>query len=78
MESQFSIREKITSIMKNQAFVETTPYAFVDPFPTSMRHLTVREFSSSEINWKMMAAFRPMDKTDESIFSRLIIFFYIK
>ena len=69
-----SIREKIISIKKNPALNEATPYAFIDPCPTSMRHLSVREFSSSEINWKMMTAFRPMEKTDESIFSRLSLF----
>ena len=49
---EYSIREKIISIKKDPALFETTPYAFIDPCPTSMRHLTVREFSSSEINCK--------------------------
>ena len=75
---EYSIREKIISIKKDPALFETTHYAFIDPCPTSMRHLTVREFSSSEINWKVMTAFRPMDKTDESIFSRLIKKKFIK
>ena len=72
MESKRSIRENFFSLKKNPVLVETTPCAFIDPCPTSVCHLTVREFSSSEINWKMMTAFRPMDKTDESIFSRFI------
>jgi hypothetical protein len=70
IESQYSIREKMREIRKNPNVVETSPYAFIDPCPASMRHLSVREFSASEISWKMMTAFRPMDNKDEDIFSR--------
>ena len=72
VESHHSVREKVDNLKKSLMLVESPPYAFLDPCPTSMRHMTVREFSASEISWKMMTPYRPLDKNDENIFSRQV------
>lgn len=55
---------------KSSLYVDNQEFDFLDPCPSSMRHLNIGELATNDISWRMMTPFRPEDARDENVFSR--------
>ncbi|XP_076371023.1 uncharacterized protein LOC143256965 [Tachypleus tridentatus] len=47
-------------------------YQFIDPVPSTMQNIKIRDLSQVDIDWRMLTLSRPQSKIDEDAFSRFI------
>lgn len=54
------------------------PYQFMDPIPTDMKKLSVKDLAAVPIDWRMLTTVRPKSKVDEDFFTRYLISFRLR
>ncbi|XP_071050026.1 uncharacterized protein [Onthophagus taurus] len=47
-------------------------YLFMDPIPSEMKELKLKDFISIPIDWHMLTTLRPKTKSDEEYFSKIV------